>query len=96
MLTIIQMKSQLLNLITMIVNKDRKTINKWKKDNDWFYIDDGVTSDIDTIYYLCHRMERGGELNTLMDYINIIDTSTNNFCKWKSIKKKNEFFNTFI
>ena len=38
----------------------------------------------------------GGEVNTLMDYINIIDTSTNNFCKWKSIKKKNEFFNTFI
>ena len=95
--TVDELKSQIKNLIIMIINKERKNINKWKNDEGWIH-DDGFVSDIDTFYYLFHRLENEGGDNNFMDYVKFINDEDpfNNGCKWKSIKKKNEFFNTFI
>lgn len=96
MYSIVQLKSQIRNLITMIINKDRKNINKWKNQEDW-YTEDGVISDVDTFYHLFDFIQYQGGDNIFMQYINIIDNSSvNSDVKWKSIKKKNEFFNTFL
>ena len=96
MYSIVQLKSQIRNLITMIINKDRKNINKWKNQEDW-YTEDGVISDVDTFYHLFDFIQYQGGDNIFMQYINIIDNSSvNSDVKWKSIKKKNEFFNTYL
>ena len=96
MFTIVELKTQIRNLITMIINKDRKNINKWKNQEDW-YTEDGVISDVDTFYHLFDFIQYQGGDNIFMQYINIIDNSSvNSDVKWKSIKKKNEFFNTFL
>ena len=43
MLTIEQYKTQIKNLIVMIINKERKKINKWKKEENWT-TEDGLGS----------------------------------------------------
>jgi len=102
MLTVEQYETQIKNLIVMIINKERKKINKWKKEEDWT-IDDGLVSDVDVFYHLFNFIEYQGGINNFFAYINFIDevgwdgtTPVNSECKWKTIKKKNEFFDTFL
>lgn len=97
MYTIVELKTQIRNLITMIINKDRKNINKWKNQELW-YTDDGIISDVDTFYHLFNYIQHQGGNNNFMDYAKFIDDEDqfNSECKWRSIKKRNEFFNTFL
>ena len=112
MYSIVQLKSQIRNLITMIINKDRKNINKWKHEEGWYTMPDNyeeninyvgygkyfdIISVVDTFFHLFDFIQYQGGDNIFMQYINIIDNSSvNSDVKWKSIKKKNEFFNTFL
>tara|TARA_R110001599_G_scaffold300071_2_gene505160 strand:- start:1109 stop:1393 length:285 start_codon:yes stop_codon:yes gene_type:complete len=86
-------KSQIINLITMIINKERKKINKWKHEENWVN-DDGVVSDADTFYHLCNYIQQEGWDNIFMNYVHY--EWKDNEHKWRSIKKRNEFFNTFL
>jgi len=51
MLTIEDYETQIKNLIVMIINKERKKINKWKNKYEWFS-EDGLTNDVDVFYYI--------------------------------------------
>ena len=94
-------ETQIKNLITMIMNKERKKINKWKKDEDW-YSDYGLCNDCDTFYHIFNFIEHLGGTNNFLNYVNFTTPHTfnsevpfNSDVKWKSIKMKNEFFDTF-
>jgi len=97
MLTIEDYETQIKNLIVMIINKERKKINKWKNKYEWFS-EDGLTNDVDVFYYIFNYIENQGGINNFMNYVYFVHHADpfNGECKWKTIKKKNEFFNDFL
>ena len=106
--TIVELKSQIRNLIDMIINKERKKINKWKNVEGWYTMDannfdygyknyNNNINDVDTFYHLLKKIENEGGNNNFMDYAKFIDDADpfNSKCKWRSIKKREEFFIDF-
>tara|TARA_R110000823_G_scaffold187228_2_gene319521 strand:- start:428 stop:721 length:294 start_codon:yes stop_codon:yes gene_type:complete len=96
MLTIEEYTTQIKNLINMIYGKERQKINKWKTDNKWVSYD-GYTRDVDVFYHIFNYIEHLGGHNNFMEYVRFIDDDDcfNSEVKWKTIKKKNHFFETF-
>ena len=86
-------KQQIKALAVMICEKQRKKINDFKKTEGWFS-DDGYCTDADTFYHLFNYIENLAGENPIMEYVKFVsnDDPFNSDVKFKTIKKKNEFF----
>ena len=93
MLTIEEYTQQIKTLTINIINKERKNINKFKKNEGWFS-DDGYCSDADTFYHIFNYIEHEGGSNPIMNFVNYVNSEDpfNSDVKFKTIKKKKEFF----
>jgi len=84
--------NKLNEIMALLKAKNRKEINKWKEKN--LMIEETLygfrlCKDIDVIYNFS-----GNEILEYMDYLDEEDPF-NNAVKWKSSKKRKEFFNKF-
>jgi len=80
----IQNKENLFNVITLINNKQRKTLNAWKKANDWIFDDNTLCPDAVLFYHFIYNIGNQEQIDLYNDLCH--------YPSFKSTSKRNKFF----